>query len=446
MSGSSGTSFDFAVVGGGIAGLAIAELLQRSGVSVGLFEKNHALCGEASAEQQGWFHTGALYAALPENFFCRTMVGNLDDLIDYYSGFPNMNLRIDKHISSTSQQGWFSNRTNFYAYTSLRGVQWHWKLPWAIALYRAKRRMSWFETLDASRSLSHQLGFGGAKPLRYVQHNSQLDVNLDDVAFVLKSRDRAMDTTLIAEDLLRSFLGTGGTLLNDTKVLSVEKGQLAAQRGASRGTISYTGRHIIVATGKESTAFDESARVLISPLLVVAPALTDLNFVRMSPHMRDTINHVYHRHGDLDYSVMGNAIYYDAREWSDDLRQDVFRHMAQLARRVLGPFDDSRAGLFFGSKTEVGGSRSMRNYLYKIIDRGAYTLALPGKFSLCFSLAANVCRHFGIEPVERLRLSSKAVNQLIERPKHLKLASRIAGVDPDQQPAAVPYSPVIAHE
>src|SRR5689334_3994809 len=157
MSGSSGTSFDFAVVGGGIAGLAIAELLQRSGVSVGLFEKNHALCGEASAEQQGWFHTGALYAALPENFFCRTMVGNLDDLIDYYSGFPNMNLRIDKHISSTSQQGWFSNRTNFYAYTSLRGVQWHWKLPWAIALYRAKRRMSWFETLDASRSLSHQL-------------------------------------------------------------------------------------------------------------------------------------------------------------------------------------------------------------------------------------------------------------------------------------------------
>jgi phytoene dehydrogenase-like protein len=126
MSVPNGTSFDFAVVGGGIAGLAIAELLQRSGVSVGLFEKNQTLCGEASAEQQGWFHTGALYAALPENFFCRTMVGNLDDLVDYYSGFPNMNLRIDKHISSVSQHGWFSNRTNFYAYSALRGVQWHW--------------------------------------------------------------------------------------------------------------------------------------------------------------------------------------------------------------------------------------------------------------------------------------------------------------------------------
>ena len=429
MSASTHASFDFAVVGGGIAGLAIAELLQRSGVSVALFEKNPTLCGEASAEQQGWFHTGALYAALPENFFCRTMVGNLDDLVDYYSGFPNMNLRIDKHISSVSQHGWFSNRTNFYAYTALRGVQWHWKIPWAVALYRAKRRMSWFETLDASRSLSHQLGFGGAKPLRYVQHNSPLGVDLEDVAFVLKSRDRAMDTTLIAEDLLRSFLATGGTLLTQTRVLSIERGRLEARRGLSGQPVSYSARHIVVATGKESAAFEASARVLISPLLVVAPALTDLNFVRMSPHMRDTINHVYHRQGELEYSVMGNAIYYDAQQWSEGLKQEVFRHMTRLARRVLGNFEESRAQLFFGSKTEVGGTRSMRNYLYKIIDRGDYTLALPGKFSLCFSLAANVCRHFGIEPVERLRPSSKDVTGLVARPFHLRLASQIVGAE-----------------
>lgn len=430
-------SFDFAVVGGGIAGLAIAELLQRSGVSVALFEKNQTLCGEASAEQQGWFHTGALYAALPENFFCRTMVGNLDDLVDYYSGFPNMNLRIDKHISSVSQHGWFSNRTNFYAYTALRGVQWHWKIPWAVALYRAKRRMSWFETLDASRSLSHQLGFGGSKPLRSVQHNSPLGVELDDVAFVLKSRDRAMDTTLIAEDLLRSFLSTGGTLLNQTKVLSIERGRLEARRGTSGQPVSYSARHIVLATGKESASFETKARVLISPLLVVAPALTDLNFVRMSPHMRDTINHVYHRQGELEYSVMGNAIYYDAQQWSEHLKQDVFGHMTRLARRVLGDFEDRRARLFFGSKTEVGGTRSMRNYLYKIIDRGDYTLALPGKFSLCFSLAANVCRHFGIEPVERLRPSSKDVSPLVARPFHLRLASQITGVEPAPSPAVL---------
>jgi choline dehydrogenase-like flavoprotein len=99
--------WDFAVVGGGIAGLAISELLQRSGASVVLLEKNKTLCSEASAEQQGWFHTGALYTALPDQFFFRAMVGNLDDLIDYYRGFPNMNLRIDKHVSSASCEGGF---------------------------------------------------------------------------------------------------------------------------------------------------------------------------------------------------------------------------------------------------------------------------------------------------------------------------------------------------
>src|SRR4030095_17232371 len=85
---------DFAVVGGGIAGLAIAELLQRSGASVVLIEKNKTLCSEASGEQQGGFHTGALYTALPDQFFFRAMVGNLHDLIDYYRVYPNKNFPV----------------------------------------------------------------------------------------------------------------------------------------------------------------------------------------------------------------------------------------------------------------------------------------------------------------------------------------------------------------
>jgi hypothetical protein len=284
------------------------------------------------------------------------------------------------------------------------------------------------------------------KPLRYVQHNSRLDVNLDDLAFVLKSRDRAMNTTLIAEDLLRSFLGNGGSLYNGTRVLSVEKGRIAVQRIVSGEAVEYTARHIILATGKESPAFETGARVFISPLLVVAPALTDLNFVRMSPHMRDTINHVYHRHGEVDYSVIGNAIYYDAKQMSSALEVDVRQHMMKLSRNVLGSFENHRARLLFGAKTEVGGTRSMRNYLYKIIDRGDYTLTLPGKFSLCFSLAANVCRHFGIEPVERLHVSSQDVSDLVERPKHLRLAGEITGLQTPSVPTSYAPLPLAANQ
>ena len=117
------TRWDFAIVGGGIAGLAIAEMLQRSGASVILLEKNKTLCAEASAEQQGWFHTGALYTALPSNFFCRTMVGNLDDLVDYYSDFSNMNLRVEKRRRRCSTAGHWKSLCQIVSSNSPQSAQ-----------------------------------------------------------------------------------------------------------------------------------------------------------------------------------------------------------------------------------------------------------------------------------------------------------------------------------
>ncbi len=422
------TRWDFAIVGGGIAGLAIAEMLQRSGASVILLEKNKTLCAEASAEQQGWFHTGALYTALPSNFFCRTMVGNLDDLVDYYSDFSNMNLRVEKHIYATKREGWFSNRTNFYAYSNRKEVSWRWKLPWAVALYRAKRRMSWFETLDASRSLSQQMGFG-SKPIQYVVHESRLGVNVHNVAFTLKSRDRAMDTRLIAVDLLRSYLANGGVVKTQANAQNIEKSAVKVAVGEHESLSWIHARHVILATGKDTHAFDADTRVFLSPLLVVVPALTDINFVKMSPHMKQTINHIFHRIEDMEYSVIGNAVYYDAQNCDADTLTRARAAMLKTASEMFGDLGERKLDVFFGYKTEVTRSSSIRNYLYHIIDRDTHTLALPGKFSLCFSLAANVCRHFGIEPIKRVRFSVRAdpdSEKLIATPLHYRLARRLA--------------------
>lgn len=423
--GSQGQTWDFAVIGGGIGGLAIAELLQRSGASVILLEKSSMLCAGASAEQQGWFHTGALYTALPMTSYFRTMVGNLDDLVDYYSGFPQMNLKVDKHLSTTDHDGWFSNRTNFYVYTSCQGVNWRWKLPWAVALHRAKRRMSWFENLDISRSLSRQMGLR-AKPTKFVMHNTTLGVNLDHVAFILKSRDRTMNTGLIARDLLNSFLANGGLVKIQTAVMNIEKGCVTATSHSGDAPSRYRARHIILATGKDSVNFDKHTRVFISPLLVAYPALTDINFVRMSPHVEDTMNHICHRSDGLEYSLVGNAVYYAPEHARGEVLENIRSSMVSIAGRVFGDLGHREVDLYFGYKTEVTSSSSLRNYLYHIVDRGAFTLALPGKFSLCFSLAVNVCRHFGLEPVERVRMKEDdSISQLIEEPLHQRIAKRL---------------------
>lgn len=441
MSDATSSTYDFAVIGGGIAGLAIAELLQRSGASVVLIEKNEVLCGGASSEQQGWFHTGALYSALPDRFFCRTLAGNLDDLVDYYSEFPNMNLHIGTHLSTKGPRGWFSNHTLFYAFAGLRSVGWNAKVPWALALSRARRRFSWYESLDSSRSLSQQIGTR-VQPLQSILHRSPLPIRQDETAFVLKSRDRSMDAKLIGEDLLRSFVGSGGRLALGINVQTIVAGTVRGIRRSTGDSVALAVRHTVVATGKDMPAFGRNVRVRISPLLVAVPALAEVNFVRMSPDVDDTVNHLHHASGDLRYSVIGNAMSYTAGEWNDAGRDEASRRLLERVRKVWKDIDLHRTKVYFGSKTEMELSGGPRNYLYRILDQEGYTLALPGKFSLCFSLAVNVCRHFGVEPARRIRMASGEMDSLVAAPQHLQLARQLSGLSPAGVSPVPPHSPL----
>jgi len=219
-------------------------------------------------------------------------------------------------------------------------------------------------------------------------------------------------------------LGAGGRVELGTQVVAVNKGMIHGEQRATGKEIWCSARHTILATGKYATRFDSNVRVVTSPLLVVAPALTETNFVRMTPHQNETLNHLFHRRGHVAYSVIGNALHYDVAQLTDSARGAIQDQMVSLARTVWPDFDQHRFELFFGSKTEVA-SPALRNYLYRIVDRGSYTLALPGKFSLCFSLAVNVCRHFGIEPIQQTRTKAVNIEGLIQPPKHLQIASRL---------------------
>lgn len=170
-------SFDFVVIGGGIAGIAVAELLQRSGREVLLIEKSDRLCVESSAAQQGWFHSGALYAALPNRNYLRLGIENLANLNRFYASFPGMNLLPSGDITQPSaNRHWFHDSTFFYLYANSRDddLSWFQQCYWPAA-----------KTI-ARRSLRKSFGVRDLPlPVGQLQHT-----NAD---IILSSHDRTMD-------------------------------------------------------------------------------------------------------------------------------------------------------------------------------------------------------------------------------------------------------------
>ena len=74
--------YEWGVIGSGIAGIAIAEILTRQGHSVVLIEKNKTLASETTLEFHEWLHTGALYTLVPDRLkTLRFILGAIDDLI-----------------------------------------------------------------------------------------------------------------------------------------------------------------------------------------------------------------------------------------------------------------------------------------------------------------------------------------------------------------------------
>lgn len=110
-------TYDWIVVGGGVSGISVAEILCREGKSVLLLEKNDLLASETSKEFHEWMHSGALFSLVPDSLLTlRYLLGATDDLLDYYSAFTRMNIFPTESGLSVSGDGWFNNENIEYRY------------------------------------------------------------------------------------------------------------------------------------------------------------------------------------------------------------------------------------------------------------------------------------------------------------------------------------------
>ncbi len=426
-------NYDFAVVGAGIAGIAIAELLQRSGKKVLLLESENKLASVASAQQQSWFHMGALYAVFPSDNFFKSLVKNLECLLRYYSGFPHMNLGYGHHVSIAQLEGWFNNSRTYYFYVNPaeKEIALLKKPLWYLATLMARSRLAWFEKIDFMGDIDAQISKSTfSKYLNRAKSPRKFDLKFDKKSINLISYDRPLNSTIIINDLVKSFLCLGGELKLRSKVIKIEKNKLVVNEEMNITT--YQARHIVLTTGQcigELTPNIRGIKVVKSPLLVVVPALSDINFVRLSMNSSRIVNHFCHEVSDGDYSVIGDASYYDVDE---DLDVDLLKsEMIDKVNKLFGcKVNAGDAVLFFGYKTELLGNKfsgktEFRNYQYHLIDNDNCVLAFPGKFSLAFSLALSYCKHYGIDPPTRVPLLKGEQPYPVSEPLHGIIASKI---------------------
>src|SRR5262249_18875325 len=135
---------------------------------------------------------------------------------------------------------------------------------------------------------------------------------------------------------------------------------------------------------------------IASPLLVAYPAVHALNFARLSPYVDRTINHLRHVVDAFEYSLIGGG--FGSRVGDGPGRERAAQSLMSGASKGFPKLKDaSLRAINWGIKTEWGKERGTRNYRSVIRGVAPHVLAvLPGKFSLCFSLAERVAAHLGI--------------------------------------------------
>ena len=124
----------------------------------------------------------------------------------------------------------------------------------------------------------------------------------------------------------------------------------------------------------------------ISPIAILKPSLELENFARLSPDNSETFNHLSQIENGDDISIIADGAYSNE---NDDLM--IKENEKKLKEKIINNIyvKNNDLHIYSSHKTEfVDTNNEKRNYLFNIIEiEKNIIIAIPGKFSLCFSLA-----------------------------------------------------------
>ncbi len=329
---------DVVVVGGGIAGVAIAEFLARhSNLSIKLLEKAPQLGTLASGKLEGWYHTGALYSGQDDAQTFINCVNGLEDLINLYSPYfkeqCNVNL-VEKNTNFFSpnicpnSKGWFNDAPVYLIHPQEDAPEIRSSRLKSDAIQINIQRNRVLGRLEVAYGKQHNWLVNDqclAPTYKQVENYEKLDCSLKDSTEIIrnlcsqfdesynmapsnydfiKTLDCSMHTSRILQDLVGSCLSRGVTFETGIKInkllidgygkLRIKSLLCETQEGRSK---RLKAKLFIFAVGEGFEPFLKDLQVRAklkrsrSAMVVAYPALVDTNFVRMSTKTRFHFNH-----------------------------------------------------------------------------------------------------------------------------------------------------------
>lgn len=424
---------DVIVVGGGIAGISIAEFLARhSNLSIKLLEKSPQLGTLASGKLEGWYHTGALYSGQDDAQTFINCVNGVEDLINLYTPYftqqSNLNL-----IEQTPQfftpsilpnpQGWFNDEPVhlIHPQTDAPEIRASRLKSDAVQINIQRNRVlgrleiaygkqhNWlvnnrclaptYAQVEDYEGINFSLKYS-TETVRNLCGKFDRSYNLDPTNYdVIKTLDCSMHTSRILRDLVASALSHGVTFetgITINKLLMDRYGPIRIKSMLCRSQKAQLKRFkaklfiFAVGEGFESFLSDLQIRAKLkrsrSAMVVAYPALVNTNFVRMSTKNRFHFNHFRQSRETKEkkyiYSLLANSGYAN----DEDNNEVDIESILESAERYFGHEKLYNRQLYSYEcvKTEfISEEEQKRRYSYWIESNpnSNYLCVLPGKFS-----------------------------------------------------------------
>ena len=378
-------TYDWIIVGGGIAGISLCEILTREGHSVALIEKNNKLASETTREFHEWFHTGSLYTLLKDKMeTLKYVLGSLDDLLEFYSSFSKMNLKPSENglkIIET-EKGWFNEN---YMYFKYRLKNRKFIIPW---IYAISRSITLIDRIRRHDWLRRRAGIVESLTAKYNIHifKNLINIILSNKKFLkIKTTDFTTNSRYLLSDMITTAANNGLEIFTNNELIEIENLNENVVANCNNGTFQAKNMAVCLGAGIEKFS-DFKIKKSFAPIAVVKNIKPNSDsFVELDCFKKKCINIITK---SKSYGLIGGISLNQEDEVEKYFDFMIGEHKKQNPEIEV-------VKKYVGIKNEVSLNNENRNYLFHINSVSKYKnvwSVIPGKFSLAFSLAPEFYR------------------------------------------------------